>query len=430
MFGGWPTAGRCGARAASAVALAASCALAAAAQASPGSLTSAAELASIKALADASIEPYAADRERLLVDARRDWPWGSVSGEYTTTGTSSSKKCHPVADATGADYLAEGAPDAYAQALGAHLAGDDALAQQARAHVLDLVDTFGFHGQTGDYSGGNQCVLELAVSVPVWVETARLLADTSVWSDADTAAFRTWLASRVYPLVAWASRTRRNNWGAAGSLAAYTIATYVDGGVAKLVESAPAQLALSPGQAAAAHADMQLRRIGSAWAGDAQCARFGIQDYGGIPEELRRGSTGCDGTSLAQRDSSLSYQTMHAELLVFHAEAMRRQGSLALYQAKVSAGADAILQSILFVIDNPAGGASWPWHEARWGTLITAATFYDHASLAAAAQLDATFRGGRALPYTRLTHRPFAQSSPDPAEEIGVPGKPELVSAR
>jgi hypothetical protein len=397
----------------------------AAAHASPGALTSAPELAAIRAAADAGTSPQKDYRTRVLTDAREAWAWGSVSGEYGTTVSSGSKKCHPLSNPAGADYLLEGAPDAYAQVLGAHLAGDPSLAQQARAHVLDLVDTSGFRGLTGDYSGDNQCALDLALSIPVWIETARLLADTSVWSAADSTAFRGWLASQVYPKVAWASRVRRNNWGAAGSLAAYTIARYVDGAVATLAEVSPAQLTLSPGQAAAAHAAMQLSRIGSTWVGDAQCAKRGIQWHGGIPEELRRGSTGCDGTYLVANDSSRTYQMMHVELLVFHAEAMRRNGDLALYQAKTSQGAPAILQAILFVIANPTG-QSWPWEGSRWGTLITAASFYDNATLATLARSDSTFRGGRTLPYTRLTARPYSPTT-TAGTPVSAPGKPYIV---
>ena len=376
----------------------------AAAVASPGALTSAAELAEFRELADAGSLPQAADRTDLLSDARTTWAWGTVSGEYGTTQTTTSKSCHPVSPSTGTNYLVRGASDAYAQVLGAYLAGDDSLAREARDHVLDLTDTYGFHGLSGDYNGNNQCVLDLAISIPIWIETARLLEDTSVWSAADSALFRSWLASQVYPKVAWASRVRRNNWGAAGSLASYTIATYLEGAVASLQELSPVSLTLSPAQAITQHRDMQLSRIGTTWVGDAQCAKRGIQWHGGIPEELRRGTTGCDGTYLLQTNGDYTYQIMHTELLVFHAQAARRRGDLSLYQATTSGGTAAILQTILFVIANPsASGLSWPWDPNHWGALITASMFYDDATLKTAAEGDATFRGGRTLPYARIT---------------------------
>ena len=171
-----------------------------------------------------------------------------------------------------------------------------------------------------------------------------------------------------------------------------------------LQELSPVSLTLSPAQAITQHRDMQLSRIGTTWVGDAQCAQRGIQWHGGIPEELRRGTTGCDGTYLLQMNGDYAYQIMHTELLVFHAEAARRRGDLSLYQATTSGGTAAILQAILFVIANPsASGLSWPWDPNHWGALITASTFYDDATLKTAAERDTTFRGGRTLPYTRIT---------------------------
>jgi hypothetical protein len=402
------------------------CLAATPAHASPGTLTSAAELAVIRAAADAGSSPQKEDRDRLLVEAREAWRWGSVSGPFDTTGTTGAKKCRPLGTTANPDYLIEGAPAAYAQVLGAHLANEPTLAVQARIHVLDLVDTSGFGGLTADYSADNQCVLDLALAIPVWIETARLLEDTAAWSSTDTAAFRSWLATQVYPKVAWASRTRRNNWGAAGSNAADAIASYVSGGIPSLEEYAPNRLTLTPAQALAAHAGMQLSRIGSSWAGDAHCAKRGIQWHGGIPEELRRGSTGCDGSYLVADDASRGYQMMHVELLVFHAEALRRRGDLSLYQANTSQGAPAILQAILFVVQNPSGGSSWPWESSRWGALVTAASFYPNAKVAALARENPTFRGGRTMPYTRITARPTASTAVG-GEAVGAPGKPYVA---
>jgi alginate lyase len=371
------------------------------AAASPGALTDSAALAAFKAKADAGNQPQAGYRASLLADATRSWRWGTVSGEFrNVTDSTGTKACKPGSGSE--QYLLEAAPDAYAQALGAHLGGPAALAPTARGHVLDLVDTTA----RAEYSGGNQCVLDLALSVPVWIETARLLEDTpgSGWSAADTVAMRAWLA-RVYPLVAWASRARRNNWGAAGSLSAWSIAAYLEAS-SKIEEYSPTRLTLTAAAALEQHRAQQLARVGSTWAGDAQCAQRGIQPSGGIPEELRRGSTGCDGSSIKADDASLAYQTMHVELLVFHAEALRRRGDLALYGVQTSARAPALLQAIRFVIANAT--RSWPWPESRLGTVITAATWYDDARLLTEAKRAGSFRGGRALPYARTTRRAWA----------------------
>jgi hypothetical protein len=154
-----------GRHAAGAVAIGLSLA-AAVASASPGTLTSAAELAVYRAAADAGTQPQKDDRTRMVSEAHKTWAWGTISGAIGTTGTPSSKKCQPLASSSGADYLLEGAPDAYAQAIGSFLAPDQSLAQQARTHVLDLVDTSGFAASPANTPADNQCVLDLSLSIP------------------------------------------------------------------------------------------------------------------------------------------------------------------------------------------------------------------------------------------------------------------------
>jgi len=390
-----------------------------------GNLTTAHELASV-ALAAQSSASLARSLETLQNEAARSWRWGQVGGNYVTTLQGGAKACHPESAPAQVDYFKEGAPDAFAKALAYHLrtAPDEtsrlALAQEARQRVLDLVDTSGFHGLGSDWSGENQCILELGVSIPIWIETALLLGETPVWKATDRAAFAGWLAEQVFPKVAWASRVRRNNWGAAGSLAASLVARYVNGVVPQLTEVAPSALTLSPAAAAQQHDAQQLLRIGTSWRGDSSCAVYGIQDHGGIPDELRRGAGGCNATFIpSATDTGLTYQTMQVELLVFHAEAVRRAGSRALFDAKTPAGASAIQRAILFVIANPSGGPSWPWGP-RTGALWLAARAYGSTQIARAAE-GGSFRGGRTLPYAALT-------GALPSSSSGSPPPPQLFN--
>jgi hypothetical protein len=374
-----------------------------------GNLTSAAELAAIAESARTGSAPDAEALAALNRDATQSWRWGSVAGTFVTTRSGSEKVCHPASAPSQVDYLKEGAPDAYAKVLAYHLrtapseAGRLALAAEARDRVLDLLDTKGFNGLAGDdWSGSNQCILELGISIPIWIETALLLEGTPAWTAADRAAFARWLADAVYPKVAWASRIRRNNWGAAGSLSASLIGRYVDAVVPALAEIAPQARTLTPRIARQEHDAMQLSRVGTTWRGDSECTHHGIQDHGGIPDELRRGSAGCAASFIPSNDPALTYQTMHVELLVYHAEALRRAGSPALFDARTAAGDRAILRAILFVIDNPSvGGRSWPWG-SRSGALLVANRVYGDPRLAAAADAEPSFRGGRTLPYARL----------------------------
>ena len=270
------------------------------------------------------------------------WRWGSVAGTFVTTLSGSHKACHPVSAPSQVDYLKEGAPDAYAKVLAYHLstepneAGRLALAAEARERVLDLVDTSGFHGLAGaDWSGSNQCILELGISIPIWIETALLLEGTPGWTAADRAAFARWLAGAVYPKVAWASRVRRNNWGAAGSLSASLIARYVEGMVPELAEVAPQARTLTPRIAQQEHDAMQLSRVETTWRGDSECTRHGIQNTAASPTSCGAAPAAATASFIpSASDPALSYQTMHVELLVYHAEALRRAGSHALFQAE------------------------------------------------------------------------------------------------
>jgi hypothetical protein len=379
-----------------------------------GNLTSIADLDAIARAAQQGSASASASLAALHAEAIQSWRWGQVSGSYVTTLQGDAKACHPESAPGQTQYLKEGAPDAYAKVLAYHLRTEPdeasrlALAAEARERVLDLVDTRGFSGLDGlDWSASNQCILELGISIPVWIETALLLAETPVWKPADRAAFAHWLAQEVYPKVAWASRVRRNNWGAAGSLSASLIARYLNGEVAALTEVKPTARTIDPSTAWHEHDAMQLRRIHTQWAGDSQCASYGIQNHGGIPDELRRGAGGCTATSIPSADDpALSYQAMHVELLVYHAEALRREGSSALYDAETDAGARAIHQAILFVIANPTpGGHSWPWG-VRSGAALLAFRAYGDPRLAQAAASGSTFRGGRTLPYAALTLPP------------------------
>src|SRR5690606_5402158 len=132
--------------------------------------------------------------------------------------------------------------------------------------------------------------------------------------------------TEVYKKVAWSSRVRNNNWGAAGSATAMMIADYLWDSRLMLKEVAPVSKTLTSANAYAEHRQMGLDRLNNEWKGDSQCAIHGIQAHGGIPDELRRGSTGCTGTYLITTDSSYAYQNTHLEGAVSHAEFLLRRG--------------------------------------------------------------------------------------------------------
>lgn len=376
-----------------------------------GALHEELELFFFTARAGAPDGPWAEVREELVEDADRPWRWGEPGTRYVTTVDADGRKsCHPEDDPDQVDYLKEGAPDAYARAL-AHRTLPDTersarWAFEARVQLLRLTATRGFHGPEGkEFSGSNQCILDLAVSVPVWIATAELLEGSGVWNARERELLARWLAEQVYPRVAWASRVRRNNWGAAGSLSARMIARYVEPSPVLLAERAPQPRLLSAPAAVAEHDRMQRRRMRTGWRGDSRCPIAGIQPHGGIPDELRRGSGGCRATDLASdRDAGHGYQTMQVELLTMHAEVLRREGDPSLYELWTDAREPALLQAILFVIDNPtSGGRSWDWG-VRTGALRVAYRYYRDPRLAEQLEANAHrgFRGGRSFPYTQV----------------------------
>jgi hypothetical protein len=373
-------------------------------------LREAAELDRFGFFAAAGLEPWAALNERLVGDSQRPWRWGWPSDRFVTTRNADGHKtCHPADDPTLTDFIKNGASDVYARALALRTNGPTRGVEQgafeARMLLMKLAATHGFEGLGKEkFSGDNQCVLDLATAVPVWISAAELLDEAGVLTFSERLSFAWWLGREVYPLAAWAGRTRRNNWGAAGSLAARMIARYVEPLRPLLKEYSPEPHYVFAGDAVQEHDRVQLDRMGTHWPGDSRCPHFGIQSHGGIPDELRRGAAGCQGSALpSEDDPGLTYQTMHVALLVFHAEVLRLEGDASLYELRTESGAPALLQAILFVIDHPEGGPSFDWG-FRTSALRFAHRYYGDPRLAAQIEANAHlgFRGGRILPYGQI----------------------------
>jgi hypothetical protein len=360
--------------------------------ASAGVLTNKAELEEFKVRAVNGTAPYASLRSMIISGANEAWAWGDVSGSSTGGGG----VCTIGGDNT--TFLTNAGAQVLAMAAGAILTSNSSQANSfktsARNHILDLTDTT----FTTTPAGSFQCTLDLAVSIPVWIEAALLLEEQNAFSNADRTAFANWLAS-VYRHPAWASRVRRNNWGTAGSLSGYLIGTYVPANTV-LVEVAPGPATITTIDAKSQHNALQLDRIQTVWEGDSQCLVWGIQPDGGIPDELRRGSTLCDGTHILDDDESLTYQSMHTELLTYHAMAIWRLQNNNLTDL-FATDTTAIKRAYEFVIDNPEG-SDFPWEPNHSGGLIWAAKHYQDADLIAAADALTCNRCGRNMPYMKV----------------------------
>lgn len=272
--------------------------------------------------------------------------------------------------------------------------------------VGELSKTSDFGGS--EYGGGNNCILELAWSVPMWIQAADLISDWSGWTTSDKDAFQRWLANEAFRRTAYSSRVRKNNWGAGGSAASAIIADYVYGSKYNLVEVKPNAKTLTPAQAYREHMQMQKDRMNTSWKGDSQCSIWGIRPHGGYPDELRRGSTGCNGTYLKSSDAALTYMSTIGETFILSAEVALRGGDASLYQNRNSDGSGSLLQLIRFVIDNPTKSYDWTTHKKS--PLYAAYRYYKHSSIKN--RLDNNnpyFKSSEAWPFGKLTHS-FASS--------------------
>jgi len=367
-----------------------------------GYITSPEELEFLGSQAQLGTEPYATLVNDFLSDleAPSTWQFGAAGGAYEIVNDN----CISPASPQGDQFISQqgGAQAVYKKMIGYYLTHDVAYAQVARNKIIELTKTSNFGGDL--YLGTNPCILKLAFSIPLWIQSATLLEGTPVWSAVDRATFQNWLATEVYHKVAWASRVRRNNWGSAGSLAASMIGDYLSGQPVTLIEYQPEYRELTPSQAYQEHNAMQLQRMNTVWKGDSKCAMWGIRPYGGMPDELRRGTTGCDGQWLTSKDDAYVYQITEIDHLVFHAEYLVRRGDASLFNNKKSDGSGSLLKAILFVIDNPVKPAmSYDWEAYKAGILNVAYAYYHDERLRQAVPTNSVQRGGM-ISFGQLTY--------------------------
>jgi len=365
-------------------------------------ITSPEELEFLGSQAQSGKEPYASLVREFLttLEAPDVWEFGAAGDAYEVVG----HDCIAPSSPQGDQFVSQqgGAQAVYKKMIGYYLTHDVAYAQVARDKIVELTTTSDYGGDT--YGGDNECILKLAFAVPLWIQSAALLEDTPVWSASDRTAFQNWLAMEVYPKMAWASRVRRNNWGSAGSLAASMIGDYLSNQPVTLVEYLPQYRELTPLQAYQEHNAMQLERMNTVWKGDSKCDIWGIRPYGGIPDELRRGDTGCDGQWLTAKDDSKGYQITEIDHLVFHAEYLRRRGDLSLFNNMASDGSGSLLNAILFVIDNPVNPSkSYKWQAYKGGVLNVAYAYYHDERLREAVDANSIERGGM-ISFGQITH--------------------------
>jgi len=365
------------------------------------------ELDAIGELARLGAQPHQGNVDELLLIAERGWTHGKVGSRFEgriSGDDTYAKRCAQVSRLDEELVLPDVGQTLYALVLAHVLTRDESFAREARSVLLDFTDSSGFDTVEGEkrYDGSNQCALDVSLLVPSLIDSALLLEAYPGWSVADKRDLQSWLGKKVYPLTAAIARTRKNNWGTAAAFASWSIGHYLSDSVMTLEEVMPLPRSLTPAQAMQAHLQSQLRIIGDDWRGDSACDVFGIQSHGGIPNELRRGSTGCKGTYLLDSDRAYAYQITTTSHLIYHAEALSRQGNNLLYTLPAEDGEPLLLKAIIFVIANPKG-KSHDWSATDLGVLRVANAFYDDPRLCAEIDKGHRFAEGRYLSFARLT---------------------------
>ncbi len=350
---------------------------------SRGYLTTPAELREIAEKAKAGVEPYRSAVRDVIEKANETWTRSPLSGEVTCqrqpeegtpSGTSmialpgmselklgielgssrkESKGHAPKQGGPGKSespeeprYISEGGVTVYAKALAYNLTGKDSYAADVVTAIQGLlgVNSFGHFGNTQQPE--RQCQLNLSWYIPGFIRAADLVEDYPGWKSTKP-AFQKWLATVVYPTTSFTAEVAVSNWGAAATNLSTYIADYLyDRPDLTLVSynvpgSPEATTSRTPAQAYEHAIQLALRRMngtrvegrgGSSYSCDVEPAtKSMIRPEGGMPDDLRRGSTGCSGIRILADDKSNMYSQTHLQNLIAQAELLRRRGDLRIY---------------------------------------------------------------------------------------------------
>lgn len=410
---------------------------------SRGYLTTPQELMQIRIKAGKGIEPYKSAVGQVLRDADRPWPWPALSGEITC----------PSADEPA--YIKEGSRLIYAKALAYQLTGQARYAQEVQTRIAALlgIGSFGPPGNT--QKPDRECQLILSWSIPGFIRAADLLESDREWQASGIKPrFQTWLAEVVYPTISFSAEVAVSNWGAAATNASAYIADYLwDRPELRLVsynrlDAGEPTTARSPAEAFEHANHLALDRVNGSRAegrgGSSSSCDFDpatksmIRPDGGIPDELRRGSTGCAGTRILENDHSNMYSQTHLQNLIAQAELLLRRGDRRLYDNLAQAPAaftyidghgaahtvtlpakrGSLHQAILFILTAP----SFQTPRALKTAAEVAYRYYRDPAMKAAIAASRPNSGERAMAYETLTHGFAEGENPGPPPTVPPPG--------
>jgi hypothetical protein len=370
---------------------------------SRGILISPNELYQIRDLARTGKEPHQTDVAVFIdyIDSLMlaSYSWPELGSEIVISGRSSGEPIQ--LSSTGGKLV-------YGAAIAWHLTDNEKYASYARKLILDLTRTYGYRdGNKEEFHWGAQGILNLARGGTTYIYGAVLLEGWQGWTVSHKLKYQIWLRDVMYAKVAWASRTRKNNWGVAGSFSAALISYYLQEHPEwELEEISPSPNKLSPQEAFKLHNAFQFGRLKTSneWEMDAKAAQWGILPNGAIPEEIRRGKDPIDGDYLASNGSGTKYTMTHIEHLTAHAEFLYRLGDSSLYDHVENDGSGSLLQAYMFVINNPV--KSHCFTPSRINALYMAYQYYKNPAMLKSLKAcgPGNISGQRLALFGRLTH--------------------------
>jgi hypothetical protein len=405
---------------------------------SRGYLTTPAELEQIAAKAAQGIEPYRSAVTQLLEYSAKPWKWNLPPGHVGC----------PSADEPA--YLARGSILIYAKALAFRLTDNSSYAAEVIPAIAGLLNVESWGDPAGTTKVERHCQLNLSWTIPGFIRAADLLESYPPWEKSGLKRrFQQWLATVVYPVVSFTAEVSVSNWGAAACNLSTYIADYLwDRQDLRLVTTVAGHSdSRTPAQAYQHAVELTLARMNGTRAerpgGSSRSCDLNprtksmIRPDGGIPDELRRGSSGCEAAKIISNDSSNMYSQTHLQNLIAQAELLWRRGDRRLYdnvqkQAQpweyvdakgrrhtvvLPAGRGSLRQAILFVIDHP----SFQTPRALRSAAEVAARYYHDPVMFRMVQPTRPNSGTRAMAFETLTHGFAQDETPAPPPVVAPP---------
>lgn len=412
---------------------------------SRGYLTTPQELREIKFKALQGIEPYKSAYRHVLKYANKPWEWRRrrLSGRITCRTSKEPK------------YIMQGSQFIYAKALAFVLTKNETYALEVKSAIEGLFGITSFGKPGNSEKPDRQCQLNLSWSLPGFIRAADLLEDYPAWQNGGSkCSFQNWLAKVAYPTISFTAEVSMSNWGAAATNACTYIADYLYNRPElhlvsyNRLDTAVQTTIRNPAEAYEHAIQLALGRMNGTRAegrgSSSRACDFDpevksmIRPDGGIPDEMRRGSTGCYGTRILENDPSNMYTQTHLQNVIAQAELLLRRGDRRIYEniqydslamtyhdprgrqhsVILTPGRGSLKKAILFVLDEP----SFQKPRALKSAAEVAYRYYRDPAMRRAVLHSRPNSASRAMSFETLTHGFSEVENPGPPPTVPPPG--------